>query len=291
MNRRVFMSKRPSLKKQVIDMLNLLICYGQSKYEAKQIKILAAIAAGITNWNPARVDGIYSIGSMKTYRTACIRFTEWVKDKYHCRWLHEAYYHVEEYIQFLVDNGYSAWTIHVVRPALRKLYQDPDLASSIKLPKRKKSDIRRSRGPKEMDRKFSVERNQILVDFSKAVGLRRCEMQALRVENVYHDGHRLWVHVERGKGGRSRNVPVLRSMESRVLEIIANREQSEPIFPRIPVRADIHGYRREYANSLYVELAGRSYSLRSKDKPVMLQVSWALGHNRLNVVSRSYLGF
>ena len=61
------------------------------------------------------------------------------------------------------------------------------------------------------------------------------------------------------------------------------------IIDRIPIRADIHSYRREYAADYYKELSGQDYDSINKDTAAILQVSWALGHNRFDVVTRNYL--
>src|SRR5439155_5674844 len=179
------MSKRPSLTKQIIDVLNSLARFGESKYEAKQQNIAAMKAAGVKGWNPARVEGIHSISTMKTYRKESIAFANWVKDQYHCKWLHDAQQYTGEYLQMRINRGDSAWTLQMTRAALRKLYQDSRLVNSIKLPIRYKSEITRSRGPKAMDKKFSVRRNRDLVDFCRAAGLRRCELEVLRVDHIY----------------------------------------------------------------------------------------------------------
>src|SRR5262249_41215119 len=141
---------------------------------------------------------------------------------------------------------------------------------------------------KAMDKKFSVERNRDLVDFCRATGLRRRELRVLRVDRVYRADGRLMVFVEQGKGGRPRTVPVLRALENRVLGIIEGKKPDQLVIECIPVRADIHGYRREYANAIYEEWAGRKYDARDKDRDVMLVVSAALGHNRQDVISRNY---
>ena len=227
---------------------------------------------------------------MESYIDISIRFTDWVKAAHHSRYLEEAKQFASEYFQIAIDKNYSAWTIAHYRSALRKLYQDPFLAEELKIPIRHMQDIKRSRGPKAMDAKFSVERNRDLVDFSRACGLRRHELQELRVGDVYRDGDQLWVHVERGKGGRKREVPVLAAFQERVLEIIRGKNLDDLVIDRIPVRADIHGYRRQYANAFYEQIAGKSYNPRDKDEMALQRVSWALGHNRLDVVTRNYLG-
>jgi integrase len=285
------MAKRPSLTKQIVDVLNSLARFGESKYEAKQQAISATKAAGIMGWNPARVEGIYSISTMKTYRKESIYFANWVRQKYPAtKWLHDARQFVGEYLQSRIEKGDSAWTIQMTRSTLRKLYQEPNLADEIKLPIRRKNEIKRSRGPKAMDKKFSVKRNRDLVDFCRATGLRRRELKELRVDHVYRADDRLMVFVEQGKGGRPRTVPVLRALEGRVLEIISGKKSEQLVIEKIPVRADIHGYRREYANTLYEEWADTKYDSDDKNEEVMLAVSAALGHNRLDVVCRNYLG-
>jgi integrase len=283
------MAKTPSLIYQVKVALNSLICFGESKYDAKQKAISIAKASGLTGWNPAIVEGIYSISSMKSYRKESISFVKWAKDTHQVKWLHQAKEFVDEYLLMRMKRGDSAWSLKLVRSALRKLFQDPQLSSQIILPIREKKNIKRSRGSKPMDKNFSVERNLDLIDICRATGLRRHELKLLKVKNIYRTEDRLWVFVEQGKGGRPRTLPVLRSLESCVLEIIKDRNADELLFDRIPVRADVHGYRRDYANSLYQELAGKPFTLRDKEKDVMLLVSAALGHNRIDIVSRNYL--
>ena len=162
-----------------------------------------AKAAGIVSWNPARVEGIYSISAMKTYRKESIYFANWVKQKYPAtKWLHDARQFVPEYLQFRMQKGDSAWTLQMVRSSLRKLYQEPGLAGEIKLPLRRKSEIKRSRGTKAMDRKFSVECNRDLVDFCRATGLRRHKLRELRIDHIYRADDRLMIFIDQGKGGR-----------------------------------------------------------------------------------------
>jgi site-specific recombinase XerD len=240
-------------------------------------------------WNPARVDGIYSIGTMATYRKECIAFAEWAKERHGCRWLDECREHVSEYLRERVGRGDSPWTLQMVRSALRKLYRDPELAKDVELPIRHKNRVARSRGEKPMDREFSEERNRDLVDFCRATGLRRHELAALRVGDVYERDGKTYVHVEQGKGGRSREVPVLEKYRERVQGIVYGRGDHERVFDRIPVRADVHGYRRDYARERYRELTGREYDRNNRDRAAIREISQNLGHNREDVVTRSYL--
>jgi integrase len=283
------MSKRPSMKKQVLDHFKRLECFGQSRYEAKQASIAEARVAGVTAWSPARTEGIYSYSTKETYLDACIPFTQWAKQQHGCKEIADTRPYVSEYLQLRLQHGDSAWTLKTMRSAFAKLFLDPGLATENKLPARRKEDITRSRGPKAMDNKFSELRNRDLVDFCRAAGLRRREVAALTAGDVYNADGRVMIFVGRGKGGRLRTVPVLAIMQERVLAIVQGKQKGELIFERIPVRADIHGYRREYAQVLYEQEAGQQYDPKNKNKEVLRIVSAALGHNRLDVVTRNYL--
>jgi integrase len=178
-----------------------------------------------------------------------------------------------------MELGHSAWSLKLVRSALRKLYGEPSLASDVALPHRRKIDIKRSRFPVAMDKEFSITRNRDLVDFAKAAGLRRHEVQNVMVKDVRQLDGKWFVFVPQGKGGKMRSVPVLESMVDRVKEITQGKEQDSFLFEQIPVRADVHGYRREYAQELYQEKLEDESPNGAKEI-----TSHALGHERLNVL-------
>jgi len=65
---------------------------------------------------------------------------------------------------------------------------------------------------------------------------------------------RLYVHVSNGKGGRERDVHVLQKYEREVERIVREREGRDRLFDRVPIRMDVHSYRREYARERYREV-------------------------------------
>jgi len=286
------MAKRPSLKKQIVDRLNQQAKFGISKHKAKQLYREYCKTHGI-KYNPARVPGIYSIKTMENYKEECIRFGEWAKQEHGVRYIDDAKQYVAEYLQKGVSRGYSAWTLQKQRAALRKLYQDHTLASEIELPKRRQKDVIRSRGQKAMDKKFSEEKNKDLVNFCKGTGLRRREILGVRVKDIVRNNEGRLIVKVRGKGyakgGRPREVTVLKEYENHIRQLIRGRDPEENIFNKIPVRADIHGYRREYAKARYEELAGRKFDKNYYDKKAVQQVSKDLGHNRISVALDNYL--
>ncbi|MCL0063522.1 tyrosine-type recombinase/integrase [Peptococcaceae bacterium] len=275
------MGKRPSLKYQITQSLIKQKRFGESKYEAKR-------AGNVKFGQP--VDGIFSYKTMKVYLDEAVRFVNWVKENYKVKTLEEAKKYVGEYLEEGKERKLSAWTLKLQRSALRKAFQDSELAKEVQLPDRRKENIVRSRGDAVRDKNFSEERNKDMVDFAKATGLRRSGMSKVRVRDVFEmDGGKLFV-ATREKGGRYREAPVLEKYTERVREIIHGKDPDEEIFGKIHSSADIHSYRREYAQELYREITGESYDpAKDKDKEALQQVSEALGHSRLDVVTRNYL--
>ena len=192
----------------------------------------------------------------------------------------------------------SAYTVQTERAALRLFFGNWSLAASVSIPRRTQSTITRSRGPVGHDRHFQPANWQTHIRFVQACGLRRAELCDLRVRDVYTAGDgSLCVHVKNGKGGKAREVPVLPGHEQDVLSVVQGRSLHEKVFDHIPGHMDVHSYRRDSAQRRYLQQApdqalppveGR---LRrdAYDPAATQEVSWALGHNRLDVVLQHYL--
>ncbi|EGD49971.1 hypothetical protein TheetDRAFT_3220, partial [Thermoanaerobacter ethanolicus JW 200] len=108
------------------------------------------------------------------------------------------------------------------------------------------------------------------------------------MKDIYEKDNRLYVHVRNGKGGKEREVPILREFQERVSEIVkkVRDKGKERLFERIPSRIDVHSYRREYAKQRYREIRGKEYKKGQEIKRIekaVREVSRNLGHNRENV--------
>jgi len=275
--------KVPSPKYQVQTALKAQIRFGQSKRQAKLDRAPDERA-------PA---GVFSYKTHDTYVDRCEIFLKWARWEHGEKWLAGAEQYVPAYLQYLVDKDQSAWTIHLDRAALRKIYQNQDLAKDVQLPQRRKSEITRSRGHKPSDVNFSESKNKGLVAFCKATGLRRMEVKAVRGDQiqVQVDGSVFIVDVH-GKGGRIRTVPVLAGQEKAILDAYANAQArgDVKVWASIPGHADIHGYRRDYAQALYrLHNGGKDYVKYHPNHAALMIVSNALGHSREDVVIRNYL--
>ena len=279
--------KRKSLTRQVEETLKDKLRIGQSKHDAK--------VAGTAQ------EGIYSFKTLKTYMEQCNYFTRYCKENYGCRYLGDCRKYADEYLQKRIDKGNSPYTLHLIRSALEKLYGDTS-KDYIPLPQRKRQDITRSRKEAVRDKHFSEKNHKSIVTFCKGSGVRRHELAQLRgKDRLYRDG-KLYVLVRKGKGGKSREVPVLKEYQEEIERLMETAADGF-VFPEVPNAMDVHGYRAEYATALYQRLkrpwfnipASECYYCRGDrkgtvlDKRAMLQVSRALGHNRISVIAGHYL--
>ena len=73
--------------------------------------------------------------------------------------------YVQEYLDMRVGEGLSAWTVHLDCSAIMKMYGESAVNMGIKVPERKRADIKRSRYECEHDRHVSEEKNKDIIDF------------------------------------------------------------------------------------------------------------------------------
>lgn len=301
---------RPSIRHAVLERLRGLRAIGKSRHEAKQA-IAAELGYEKTPWSLS-TGRIHSHRTYEVYREWSLRFAKWAHDEKGVRHLDQAEARAEELASaFLAagrEKGWSPSTLRTARSALRMLFEPGigrerarALARDLDLGTRSRESIRRSRERTEMDRRFEAElragRWTELEAFARATGLRRRELASVRRSQVEWQDGRLWVKHIRGKGGRERDVPVLRGHEEAVLQACAGKGADERLFPKVPKEMDVHARRRAYAKSLYRELSGNMplppaqgrLPRGSYDRDVVSEVSRALGHNRVDVVLRHYL--
>ena len=291
------MARKESIIHQVLTKIDSLKRFGQSKHQAKADEKLRCEATGET-WNPSRVPGIYSHKTCDTYKERALDFARWARETHKDKTLDQARAHVPEYLQSKIDAKQSPWTVQQTASALAKIYDCRVKDFGVAMPKRDRSEITRSRGEKAHDRHFSEHNNRKLVNFCTGTGLRRHELGALKPENIFKSDDRVYVHVEQGKGGRERVVVVNKPYQDHVWKCKEESEGKTRVFDHVPNKADIHGYRREYAQSRYQEVfqergpSGDTYRTRDGkeyDREALRQVSQDLGHNRENVVVWHYL--
>ena len=285
--------KNKSMKWQVETMLLSKLCIGQSRHEAKKY----AKENGDTTPN-----GIYSWSTYNTYKKHCIYFAQWAKETHQCKTLDEAFPYVQEYIDFRVTQGLSAWTVKTEASAIAKMYGNQAKEWKLDTPARKRKDIRRSRLSCEHDKHISVDKHNDIIMFCKGSGLRRHELAALCTEDIIVEGEIVYIQILQGKGGKQRTVQVLPKYKDFIGSLSSDKER-QPVFDKIPQNLDIHSFRADFACQWYKVLARPLDSLASNqkyyckgdrkgvvyDRKAMMTVSKLLGHNRINVIASNYL--
>ena len=112
-----------------------------NKIEVLAEKFAQTKTSGVKGWQPIIIDGIYSYATMRSYTKECVSFANWVRDNFAVKDIEVAKTHVDSYLKHRMSNNDSAWTLKLIRSALRKVYNDPNLASNVNLPDRKKEQI------------------------------------------------------------------------------------------------------------------------------------------------------
>lgn len=307
------MTKRGSLKHQIIMDMDGLQNYGHSKHEAKKLEKARCEELGIT-WNPSRVEGIFSRKTYDIYKDRCIKFGEWAKEQHGVKNLEDLKDNglAKEYLEYRQQAGDSPYSLRLYGSAIAKFFRGASTDFGFDYPVRTRENITRSRLARMHDHEFSIENNKDAVLFGKATGLRRTELSLLMPQQIQESGSGVIIEIDKkkygpqSKGGRNRIVHVLGELQDHVLSMRdkAITEGRRTVFEKILNRQDEHSLRREYAAARYKEISDgmklsgieikcnyrtKDGTHRSFDRDILRQVSNDLGHNRLDVVVKNYL--
>lgn len=277
----------PSINHQIKERFDSMMKIGESKKAAK-----------IEN---KMQEGIFSYGTRHSYDRAMQNFAKYCKASHGVKIVDDMKPFVNEYIQDLRSRGISAWTQKRDLAAIGKYYQE-SFFDRVETDVRSRSNVIRSRETVGSDAHFSTVRNDDLINFCKHTGLRRRELENIKGDCLSYKDGQAYIHVQNGKGGRERYVPILNNNQ-RVIDQIEATRAEERVWGRVHAHADIHGYRAEYANAMYEQLArdvrelpfDEVYHCKADkagvwyDKQAMQEVSEALGHSRIDVIAQSYL--
>ena len=263
-----------TLHQQAYDRLNKMLHIGESKK--------AAVADGTAD------EKIFSFSTYKSYWKHIKYFLQYIQTHHpECTTLRAAKKYVNEWLQSRVDQGLSAWTVQLEAKALGKLYNiKPDDEEYFFPPKRKRTDIKRSRGDCVRDQHFSVTNNYELIKFCQSTGLRRRELENLRGEDLMTRGQieaeisriealpkaertprdeadlkmlldtrmfkgEYFIRVRNGKGGRKRVSPIIGKNIQRIVERMEDTPPKDKVWQYVSSNADIHSYRADYATAIY----------------------------------------
>ena len=268
------------LHQQAYDKLTSMQAFGESKKNAVA--------------NGTGTDKIFSYNTYNTYWKHIKYFLKWVQMEHpECTTLKKARGYVNEWLQMRVDQvdekgeHLSAWTIQTEAKALGKLYGiQPTDADYFEPPKRKRQDIKRSRGDRVRDKHFSITNNDELIKFCKGTGCRRNvlvklegrdlwtrqqmknRISALEAQGRLSDKELkhikclkdaleifpeqdYFIHHRQDKGGRYRFAPIIGDNKEQIIERMKNTGKNDKVWEYVNSNADIHGYRGDYATLIY----------------------------------------
>ncbi len=249
---------------------------------------------------------IHSYRSREKYQGVVRRFILWCKQERRIYRLEIADAQSEElvtaWLTERLDQGLKPDTLQGDRAALRMFFQNWMLAENMQIPPRRWQDITRSRRPALRDSLIPREVAEPLEHFFAACGVRRDEANHLRVQDIQESRrsqYQLEIDIRQGygKGGRPRRAPIYPGREQEVLDYVEGLPSEARLFPhQVDSRLNPQAQRRQYAQDFYRLLSGRELPPTDRqlhpedyDEASALEVSRYLGHNRLDVILKSYL--
>lgn len=279
--------KNKSLVRQVDEVLNSKIDFGGIDKHNNKKQIYES--------------KIVSRDTLRTYKHECCNFVKWVKSKHpeeRFRTLDDCRPYASDYLHRTKPNGeqYSAWTVHTRLSAIAKLYGVPLRDICADAPKRHRADITRSRlEDTTTDKAYSLSRNLDAEMLGRAAGLRKSEFSRVTTECVhYNQNGDLVVIVDKGKGGKAREIVVDPAYREQVIALRDRTPPGERLIPKgeVPAKLDEHALRRAYAKSMLqhysrpldtLSKSEKYYCRKDKsgvvlDRQAMALVSRSLGH-------------
>ena len=194
--------KKKSIVFQVKERFDGMDAMGQSKYAAKLDALHSGAASG------GHIDygnKVFSYRTKEAYLDRCCRFAKWARAEHDSQTLDDARQYADEYLMYRIDSGLSAFSVKLDRAAIAKMYGQ-HASDFCALPVRHRADIKRGRTETKNSAEFAVDRHPDLMAFVKATGLRRAELEKLRVRDIKDDGTTITIEVHGGKGGKDRTV-------------------------------------------------------------------------------------
>ena len=257
---------RHSLSYQAKQILDSKLRIGESKHDLKRQ------GEDVSKW-------IFSFSTYSSYLKHINYFINFARKEYATEFgrqprnLEDCQKYVEPFMRESITR-HSPWTCQLQICALGKLYNCRTTDFNIDIPKRKRSQIKRSRHSNQMDKHFSEKNNADLVCFCKCTGLRRRELAAIKGSDLYTDANGIYkLSVTKGtKGGRPRQVTLCYENQEELDIIIrlCKEAGSSNAFKKISPAADIHYYRHIFALRTY-ERHARSFKEYKNERIVIFR--------------------
>ena len=249
---------RNTIKYQLKQELEKQASYGRSKHQDKvstyqkreKMKEQGASFEERMTVNDMK-EHIYSYSCMKTYQQQVSYFGDYlIKEGHKKISVAESREYIQEYIDHLVAEGKSPWTINTALAAVCKA--TGAYMRDYNHPQRTISKIERGGGVRAHD--AANQRNSAkILEANRLFGMRRSELQRLKAGDIVEQGDKVIVH-SIGKGGReNQQIFTLPGEKEQVLALKEGKAAYEKIFSSRDFRndADLHHERQVRAVTVY----------------------------------------
>lgn len=251
---------------------------------------------------------IYSESTFNNYVQFSQRLLQYAQERGNISDIRQLKDYVEPYLNGLIENGSSAWTVSSYLSAFNKLLDTTkDDYPNLQDYSREVRDIKKNRGNSEI--RYNPENYKAELSFSRCFGLRKSELEKLYIGQVNIKNDMIEsVYIKQGKGGRSREVKFYGSKEEHdfILKDLKEKKSKgyKKLFPSFTKELKIHEERQKYANRVYNHHARDVSQLSKKeiiiprkgvnagvkfDRQALSIASKALGHSRLEVIYNHYI--
>lgn len=191
----------------------------------------------------------------KQYYRDFKKFVIFCRTVHHVSSLQECKPHIQEYADYLVEKGYSAFSVHTYLSAACSILDIP--LSNISKPQRRIADMVRGRGPCKdcTANDLGNIRWKYLIEFEKRIGLRRAEISRLTGESLIKEYGNYYISVK-SKGGLIQKQLVSPEDVEFIKPYFDRVKENERVFEKewFNNNLNLHKLRAEHAYSCYLKL-------------------------------------
>ena len=249
---------RNTIKFELKKALEQQASYGRSKHQDKLTtyeKRSEMKAQGATYEERLAINDmknhIYSYGTMKTYQQQVGYFGDYlIKEGHKKIGLEESKDYIQEYINHMVSEEKSPWTINTALASICKATGAN--IHDYEHPSRSISKIDRGNAERLHD-KYNEKNYADILEANRLLGMRRSELKNLRAENIITRGDQVVVQIV-GKGGRhNEQIFTVPEEKEKILALKEGKAPEDKIFSRDLFRGDcdLHHERQMRAITVY----------------------------------------
>ena len=209
----------------------------------------------------------------KQYEHHAKKFVDYCRTNFNCKTYEECLEHVQDYVNDLIQQGYTPSSVHTFAVAVSQGFNYP--LSSINKEKRKISEYTRGRNVDSLNitsakNDLFDERWSYLTKFQSCAGIRRNDLKNLCGRNLkYDESNNLCLELEKSKGKKYHLQRILPEDEEFIKSYFEGVGPNEKVFKKelFNNNLNLHYYRAQHARECYfyyLKLARTDPQVRDK---------------------------